>query len=43
MDELAGHLEDVHRFRELGFTFFALMSEAALLRAAAVQKLAESH
>jgi len=32
----------VHRFRELGFTFFALMSEAALLRAAAVQKLAES-
>ena len=32
----------VHRFRELGFTFFTLMSETALLRAAAVQKLAES-
>jgi 4-hydroxy-2-oxoheptanedioate aldolase len=32
----------VHRFRELGCTFFALMSETALLRGAAAQKLAES-
>ena len=32
----------VHRFRELGCTFFALMSETALLRGAATQRLAES-
>lgn len=32
----------VHHFRELGFTFFTLMSEIALLRGAAVEKLAES-
>jgi 4-hydroxy-2-oxoheptanedioate aldolase len=32
----------VHRFRELGCTFFTLMSETALLRQAAVQNLAES-
>jgi 4-hydroxy-2-oxoheptanedioate aldolase len=32
----------VHRFRELGCTFFTLMSETALLRSAAVQKLADS-
>jgi 4-hydroxy-2-oxoheptanedioate aldolase len=32
----------VHRYRELGCTFFALMSETALLRGAAVQKLADS-
>ena len=32
----------VHRFRELGCTFFTLMSETALLRQAAVQRLAES-
>lgn len=32
----------VHRFRELGCTFFALMSETALLRQAAAQRLAES-
>jgi 4-hydroxy-2-oxoheptanedioate aldolase len=31
----------VHRFRELGFTFFTLMSEVALLRNAAVEKLTE--
>jgi 4-hydroxy-2-oxoheptanedioate aldolase len=30
----------VHRFRELGFTFFALMSDAALLHAAATANLA---
>jgi 4-hydroxy-2-oxoheptanedioate aldolase len=32
----------VQRFRELGCTFFTLMSETALLRGAALQKLAES-
>jgi 4-hydroxy-2-oxoheptanedioate aldolase len=31
----------VRRFRELGFTFFTLMSEIALLRGAAAHKLAE--
>jgi 4-hydroxy-2-oxoheptanedioate aldolase len=31
----------VHHFRELGFTFFTLMSETALLRGAAAAKLAE--
>jgi 4-hydroxy-2-oxoheptanedioate aldolase len=30
----------VHRFRDLGFTFFALQSEAAMLRAAAAAQLA---
>jgi 2-keto-3-deoxy-L-rhamnonate aldolase RhmA len=33
----------VHRFRELGCTFFALMSETALLRQAAVQMLNETN
>jgi 4-hydroxy-2-oxoheptanedioate aldolase len=32
----------VHRFRELGFTFFTLLSEAAILRAAAVAHLANA-
>lgn len=32
----------VHRFRDLGCTFFALFSEASMLRAAAVAHLAES-
>jgi 4-hydroxy-2-oxoheptanedioate aldolase len=32
----------VHRFRELGFTFFTLMSEATLLRSAALQKIDEA-
>jgi 4-hydroxy-2-oxoheptanedioate aldolase len=32
----------VHRFRDLGCTFFTLMSETALLRQSAVQTLAES-
>jgi hypothetical protein len=32
----------VHRFRELGCTFFTLMSETALLRQAALQKITES-
>jgi 4-hydroxy-2-oxoheptanedioate aldolase len=32
----------VHRFRALGFTFFALLSEAAMLRAAALAHLTEA-
>jgi 4-hydroxy-2-oxoheptanedioate aldolase len=32
----------VHRFREMGFTFFALQSEAAILRAAASALLTEA-
>jgi 4-hydroxy-2-oxoheptanedioate aldolase len=32
----------VHRFRALGFTFFALLSEAAMLHAAALAHLADS-
>jgi 4-hydroxy-2-oxoheptanedioate aldolase len=32
----------VHRFRELGCTFFTLMSETALLRQAALQKITEA-